>query len=474
MGAISLILHAHLPAVAGTEGEVWFHEAMLGSYLPLTRMLREAESSGRLTLSVSPPLIDMLGDRELLDRFRDDYLPAHRELVGRMCAGRDVELAARHLLERAEEALETFDEADGDLLTAWRSLRDAGRIELGTCAGRHAILPLLHTTDFQRMHVEHAQQRFGETFGGIARFMWLPECGYAPGVDEILSEAGVWATVLEARALGEAQPEPVRGKYAPVMTSNLAVFARDPASGSLVWSRDTGYPGDAVYREFHRDAAWDLPVEQVRAFVRNGERIGSAVKLWSVSGRGVELGDKTPWNPAAAYERVEEHAAHFLNTVADELERAEAELDGTAHLCCPFDAELFGHWWYEGPAFLQAVMEGAAARGVDLITPSDYLAAGPSLQLASPATSTWGANTDFSWWVDESTSWILPLLRTAEERWLDARRRHGMTPELAEAARELMQAQASDWPFAIRGVRHAEFARDQIARHVIAFDRLVK
>lgn len=471
MGAISLILHAHLPAVAGTPVEFWFHEALLGCYLPLTEVLRRARGPARLTLSISPPLIDMLTDAELLVRARA-YIAAHCALAEQARAP-ELSRAAEAVARRSRAMLALFDELDGDLLTIWRDVRDAGRVELGTCAGTHAILPLLHTVDFRRMHIEHACERFAEHFGSRPRFMWLPECGFAPGVDALLNEAGVWATVVEARAFGEATVPPLHGKYAPVITENVAAFARDPESSARVWSGETGYPGDAAYREFHRDAGYDSPEDAVPDFIVDGERIPSAVKLWRVTGHDVSLDAKEPWDPDLASHTAARHADHFLRTIAADLGAASEEIGRPAHLCCAFDAELFGHWWYEGPTFLEEVLARSAEHEVDLVTPSDYLAAGPSLQVSRPAISTWGANGDFSWWVDESTTWIIPLLHTAEDRWLDARRRDGQSASLAEAARELMSAQASDWPFAIRGVRYAGLARRQIAQHVIAFDRLL-
>jgi 1,4-alpha-glucan branching enzyme len=299
--------------------------------------------------------------------------------------------------------------------------------------------------------------------------MWLPECGFTPGLQRPLNDAGIWCTVVEARAIAEASATVAFGNYAPLLSGDVAFFGRDPQSGAQVWSAEIGYPGDAAYREFHRDQVWEYEPHRTPGFVADdGARVPSGVKIHRVSGPDVDLGDKAPWDPQTAFSRARDHAAHFVSSRAAAVRQGSARADRPVHITCPYDAELFGHWWFEGPEFLRAVFDIAAEQQVfELSTPVDYLREGPVLQTAVPGVSTWGTNGDFSWWVDDSTSWLFPALHAAEVRWNQAGTQN------AAATRELMLAQCSDWPFAVRGVTHAEYARARVLEHLRRFHALV-
>lgn len=474
-GRVSLILHAHLPLCSHPDErleprEVWLFEAILESYLPLLGVLHDLETRdipGRLTLSVSPPLLEMLGDERLCDKF-DAYLDAHIELCERV-RDREPLAAADFLHDRALQMRSIWHDIDRDLAAAWRALDESGRIELGICAGTHALLPLMLTDECRRAHLDYSVRIFEETFGRPPRFLWLPECAFTPGLETLLGETGVWCTVVEGRAIAEASAAPVYGNYAPLIAGDVAFFGRDPESGAQVWSSRVGYPGDESYREFHRDELWEYPADQTPAFTTEDQtRVPSAVKIHRVTGPDVDLADKELWDPDRAMQRAREHAAHFVAGRASDVRDGFEAAERPVHLTCPYDAELFGHWWYEGPEFLRAVFEIAAEQHeFELSTPVDYLRDGPVLQHAVPGESTWGANSDFSWWVDEATAWLIPALHAAETRWVEQGQGN------ADATRELMLAQSSDWPFAIRGVTHAGYATRRVLDHLRRFHDLL-
>ena len=60
------------------------------------------------------------------------------------------------------------------------------------------------------------------------------------------------------------------------------------------------------------------------------------------------LGAKAWYEPQRADDMILGHAGHFLWLVKEKLRHAPWE-GGMPVVCAPFDAELFGHWWFEGP-----------------------------------------------------------------------------------------------------------------------------
>ena len=202
---------------------------------------------------------------------------------------------------------------------------------------------------------------------------WLPECAYAPGLDPILQEANVRWFVLDAHGLLFGTPRPRRAIYAPCYTpSGPAAFARDRDSSRQVWSAEEGYPGDPAYREFYRDIGFDLPLEHLGPIAR-GVRKFSGVKYHRITGRKVE---KQLYDRAAAEKAADAHAAHFLDQRRAQFLQL-ATLDVDPIIVAPFDAELFGHWWFEGPRFLELFIRKTAfdQKDLRLTSPREYLAA---------------------------------------------------------------------------------------------------
>ena len=145
----------------------------------------------------------------------------------------------------------------------------------------------------------------------------------------------------------------------------------------------------------------------------------------------------------------------------------------------PFDAELFGHWWFEGPRFLeQFIRQAAIERDFCLSTPSEYLAANPTQQIIEPATSTWGENGYFEVWLNPSNAWIYPQLHVAAQQMSEVARRYAneCSPRadrvLKQLARELLLAQSSDWAFLIKTGAAPDYATKRTIDHLARFNRL--
>lgn len=463
---LALILHAHLPFVrpAGKEilEERWLYEAVAESYLPLLWSLERLQAEGvpvRLALSLSGPLLCMLGDTGLMARCRA-HLARVAELARQEAERQaDSPQAAVTAFYRDRYARILEDLQSGPpLLQRFRALAAAGALELFTAAGTHGLLPLLGSDEVRsaqlRASVEEFVRHFGHPPGGI----WLPECAYAPGLDHLLAASDLQWFVCESQAVAAAYP-PVAG---PVLLTpgGVAALARDDQAARQVWDSRAGYPGDPVYREFYRDAGFDLPLEQVADCLVDGQiRSDTGLKYYRITGEGAE---KLLYDPALAQERAEAHAHHFAQLLRER---------GEGLVVAPFDCELFGHWWFEGPHWIEALFrELAADAGVHPVTPSGWLAWGPVDQVARLPASTWGDGGDFRVWLSPENGWLWPELHRAEQEMLALVSR-GDLPQavLDQAARELLLAESSDWPFILHFKTAAEYARRRVQTHLERF-----
>jgi 1,4-alpha-glucan branching enzyme len=315
-------------------------------------------------------------------------------------------------------------------------------------------------------------------------------------LESTLQEANLRWFVVDAHGLLFGRPRPCRSIYAPCYTpAGPAAFARDPATSRQVWSAHEGYPGDPAYRDFYRDIGFDLPMEHLGSIAR-GTRKFSGVKYHRITGRGDE---KQLYDRTAAENAATQHAIHFLKQCRQRIHEI-GELGFDPIIVAPFDAELFGHWWFEGPMFLgQFIRHAATERDFQLAVPSEYLAAHPTHQLVEPAASTWGENGHLAVWLDPSNSWIYPQLQSATDNMTQlaqqqantvvrqSRKRSGLPNQapagdapclpladrvLKQLARELLLAQSSDWAFLMKTGTAREYATQRTIDHLARFNRL--
>ena len=146
----------------------------------------------------------------------------------------------------------------------------------------------------------------------------------------------------------------------------------------------------------------------------------------------------------------------------------------------PFDAELFGHWWFEGPIFLEHVILAAAENKLPLTTPSEFLEQNATQQVTKPATSSWGDQGFLDVWLDQKCGWIYPHLFTANNRMTTLAKSHGRKATadddrvLRQLARELLLAQSSDWAFLIRNGTAKDYATKRVTDHLSRFQKLAE
>ena len=506
-GSLALILHAHLPFVRHPEHEHfleedWFFEAITECYIPLVRMMQrlvDDRVSFKLAMSLTPTLCAMLQDKLLCER----YVRHLDLLIDLIARGRKRNRNSPRLRELADFYFKIFretrrffvDECRCDLLASFRELRESGGLEIIASAATHGLLPLLvqQSREAARAQILIGRDIYVDLFGVEPAGFWLPECAYGPGLESILQEANIRWFVLDTHGLLFAKPRPRRLIFAPCYTpAGPAAFARDRDSSRQIWSAQGGYPGNPVYREFYRDAGFDLPLEHLGP-VAHGTRKFSGVKYHRITGRGDE---KELYDPVAAQRVAEMQVLHFIENRRRQIhEVTAAGFDPIVVI--PFDAELFGHWWFEGPRFLELfIRQTANERDFHLSTPSEYLAANPTQQISEPATSTWGENGYFEVWLNPSNAWIYPQLHIAAQRMSEIGRSHaggvvgqphrlpnekaaGGAPALQFAdrvlkqlARELLLAQSSDWAFLMKTGTAREYATKRTTDHLSRFNRL--
>ncbi len=492
-GHLALVLHAHLPYVRHPEHpffleENWFYEAMTETYIPLLHAFENLRRDGvdfRLTLSLSPTLVAMMRDPMLLDRYarRLDTLVelGHREIDRTRHDGTFHRLALMYR-DRFAHIRDTFRRYEGNLVRAFGSFQDSGNLEIATCTATHMFMPLADR-NWAACHaqIELAAREYHAHLGRRPRGLWLGECGYVRGVDELMKESGYRYFFVDTHGVLFADRRPKYGVYAPVYCpSGVAAFARDVESSKQVWSAQEGYPGDGAYRDYYRDVGYDLDVDYLRPYIHpDGLRHYTGYKYFRITDRRVSLDRKAPYDPDVARERAAQHAGNFLFNRERQIEFLASRMDRPPVVVAPYDAELFGHWWFEGPLFLEMLFRKMQhdQEIVAPATPSEVLAMNPANQVATPCTSSWGYKGYAEVWLNGSNDWVYRHLHKMGERMVELARSHpdaqGLRRRaLNQAARELLLAQASDWPFIMKTGTMVPYAVNRVCDHVNRFNHL--
>jgi 1,4-alpha-glucan branching enzyme len=491
-GYVALVLHAHLPYVRHPEHkyfleENWLFEAVAATYLPLLENLRNLTRDGvrwRLTLSMSPPLVSMLRDDVLKLRtaaYLDRMLELGDKEVARLRNDHTFGGLARFYRDRFGRLKGLYDELRGDIVEGYRKLQDDGFLEIITVGATHGYMPVVREPNARRAQIKSAVESYRRHFGRWPRGIWLPECGYTEGVDAMLADEGLRYFFVDAHGVAHARPRPPYGIFAPIYTrSGVAAFARDLESSKQVWSAKEGYPGDQAYRDFYRDVGFDAPDDYIRPYVHpDGIRVHTGYKYFRVTG-DVDLGAKQPYDPGAAKEKAAMHAGHFMWAREKQIEHLASQMDRKPLVVSPYDAELYGHWWFEGPEFLNFLMRKTAydQNVYALTTPSEYLEEYPTNVVGEVAPSSWGAGGYSGVWVDSSNDWIYRHTHHAEKRMVEMARWHAggadglVRRALNQAARELLLAQSSDWAFIMKTGTAVDYACKRVKTHLARFRRI--
>ncbi|HFD12615.1 MAG TPA: DUF1957 domain-containing protein [Crenotrichaceae bacterium] len=494
-GFLGIILHAHLPFVRHPEHpgfyeENWLFEAISECYIPLLNALdrlHQDKIDYRLTLSISPTLMSMLRDELLLSRYikhLKKLLDLTEKEINRTRKHSDYQKLARLYRRHFSNTLDCFQNRyHSDLLNAFDQHYRTGHLELITCAATHGFLPLLNTCESAvRNQISVGIKSFEHHFGRAPKGFWLPECAYYPGLENVLDDYGIQYFFTDTHGILHASQHPEYGVHAPLDCGNgVHVFARNPEASKQVWSADDGYPGDFDYREFYSDIGFDpeLEIEYLAPYILDSEiRIHTGIKYHRITGGNAP---KQIYQPRQALYKARLHAVDFIDKCQQQIDKVSVNRDRPPIIVAPYDAELFGHWWFEGPHWLEQVMRLANNKNnaIQLVSCTDYLARYSDNQVATPSASTWGDQGYYNYWINETNDWIYPHLQHANvkiER-LASDFAHVAEHSLEEralnqAVRSLLLAQASDWPFIMKSGTTIEYAKKRITDQLARFNYL--
>ncbi|MDI6745140.1 MAG: DUF1957 domain-containing protein [Thermodesulfovibrionales bacterium] len=490
-GYLILVLHAHLPYIRHPEHEYfleenWLYEAITESYIPLIdvfgRLLND-NIDFRITLSLSPTLVEMFSDSLLRGRYLryiNNLIELSEKEILRTRGDISLEPLSRMYNGRFKRIRFLYEEScKKDLTAAFKKLEETGKIEIITTAATHAYLPVLSIyPQAVRAQIRVAKENHIKNFGKAPAGIWLPECGYYDGADRLLAEAGVKFFFMDTHGILNGMPTPRYGVYKPVSCpSGVIAFGRDIESSKQVWSSIEGYPGDFAYRDFYRDAGFDLPMDYVKPHIHpDGIRTYTGIKYYRITGKTEE---KMPYVRGHALANAEEHAENFMLSKKRQIDFLNSSCGFKPIITAPYDAELFGHWWFEGPDWLDLLMRKIARTQAVFrtITPSEYLNERNELQGVEPSMSSWGYKGYNEVWLNSTNSWIYRHLHMASEKMTELA---NMFPEsggllkraLNQAAREVLLSQHSDWAFIIKTGAAAEYASSRFAEHIERFNKL--
>ncbi|WP_404787322.1 glycoside hydrolase family 57 protein [Altericista sp. CCNU0014] len=492
VGYLALVLHAHLPFVRHPESdyvleEEWLYEAITETYVPLLMVFEGLKRDGidfKITMSMTPPLVAMLGDPLLQDRF-DDYLATLEELatleIERNAFNGHLKYLAEHYVEEFGRIRAYWEDCDRNLIGAFKKFQDSNNLEIMTCGATHGYLPLMKMyPEAVWAQLRVACESYEENFGRPPKGIWLPECAYYEGLERMLADAGLRYFLTDGHGILYARPRPRYGSYAPIFTeTGVAAFGRDHESSQQVWSSEVGYPGAAEYREFYKDLGWEADYEYIKPYIMpNGQRKNVGIKYHKITGKGLGLSDKALYDPYWAKEKAAEHAGNFMINREQQVRHLNGIMQRPPIVVSPYDAELFGHWWYEGPQFIDFLCRKSwhDQHTYDMTHLADYLRGNPNQQVCRPSQSSWGYKGFHEYWLNETNAWIYPHLHKAAERMIELAKREPADElewrALNQAARELLLAQASDWAFIMRTGTMVPYAVRRTRSHLVRFYKL--
>lgn len=518
LGSLCLVLHGHLPYVLHhgvyPHGEHWLFEAAAETYLPMLDVVGHCalmKARPALTFGLTPVLLEQLSH----PRFKEGFVEYLEEQIARARSDRqefesknDLHFAylAQRWADWYQAQLDHFERINRDIPSEFAERFRDGHIQILTSNATHAYMPLLLNDEMLAAQMSLGTSTSKRILGIAPRGMWLPECAYRPtwghwlpsvlydnpryrpGVENFIAAAGVTHFFVdthliegghpmgtfdkgEYRAVNEAQlhwdsrrgwksvMEPV-GVISQHGAPQTYAMARHPRVSEQVWSGAIGYPGDGVYLEFHR---------------KHGEK---GLRYHKVTSTKTPLSEKHPYYPDDIPGKLFSQAQHFCNVVREVLADFRNRTGRPGTVVAPFDAELFGHWWFEGPLFLRdVILTLANDPQITLRTAEEALYHRPPDKVMRLPEGSWGASGNHSVWMNDKIRWMWEIEYRAEGRFLKLL--HGLPWKenvevrqmLERAARELVLLQASDWPFVVSTGGAVDYGIERLSLHATRFER---
>jgi len=530
-GYFAFSLHMHLPYVLAhgrwPHGMDWLSEAAAETYMPMLRILEELIADGikpKLTVDISPVLCEQLAD----DTFKEEFTTYLKQKIE--AAQKDAEefykYSQKNMLKNAQyweqfygSTLDKFNAINRDIVAQLKKFQEDGYIEIMTCGATHGYFPLLSRDESLQAQTKMAVKNYKKHFNRQPRGIWLPECAYRPrynwappvpidgsqdaytrkGADEFLSENGIDFFIIDSallkggKSIGvyldrfealkrlwgqfEAQYEPreedqektPREVYLVSSAAEgkkpTAVFSRDPETGLLVWSGEWGYPGDGHYLDFHK------------------KRFPGGLRYWAVTSAKSDLADKVEYELDTAFARIPENSEHFTGKINEILSDYYEVSNRAGILMAPYDAELFGHWWFEGPDFLKEVIRKIDANpDIEMTFLGEHYDRVQPTEIISIPEGSWGEGGNHYIWLNEETDWTWKHIYECEKKMCQLAGHYESHKDtidgflvdiLKQAARELMLLSASDWQFLISTWSARDYAELRLSEHYSDFKKLV-
>jgi len=484
LGQLAIVLHAHLPYVRKNEKnsleEDWLFQAILECYIPLLQSIESSKNENplntKLTISLSPTLLSLLNNKKIQETF-PNWIETSNDFLNEL--PKEEKNASSFLMNNLTDKYLYWQKCSGNLIEKFKVLNDSGNLDILTCAATHGYLPILRENpETVKGQINTAIRNHINILGTKPLGIWLPECAYYENLDEILFNSGIRYAILDGHGILNATPRPRYGVYAPICSKKgVAFFGRDSESTLPVWSAKDGFPGDKVYREFHKDLGWELPISKLQKKGISTKR-PLGLKFHKITDDEVPLGEKSFYLENEAKQKVAEHADSYLLARSKQLEKLTLSSSFKPLLVAPFDAELFGHWWYEGPFFIENLLKNSNKYSIKLTNLKEFLMQKPNLQICDPSPSSWGQGGYHNYWINDANAWIVPEITKAGSTFVDLcleNSNNDLSLRLFnQAARELLLSESSDWSFILRAGTTTELAKERIERHLFRFWKLVE
>ncbi|HPQ71446.1 MAG TPA: DUF1957 domain-containing protein [bacterium] len=525
LGKFTFVLHTHLPYVLGhgkwPHGTDWLNEAAVECYIPLLNVFNRLVDEGikpAITIGLTPILCEQLAHPafpEILNDYIDQKIEASvNDYEAFARTGDSKESLAAMWRDYFMAISRDFNEKyHRDIVGSFRKLQDDGHIEIITCAATHGYLPLLGSDEAVRAQVRTGVETYRKHFGKQPAGIWLPECAYRPsyawthpvdfpgkktcdraGVEEVLHENGISYFIVDSHLLEGGKPigayidrfdalqrlwgqfekaythiegDPKTPRKSYLVSSRggpkvAAILVRDTQTALQVWSGEYGYPGDGNYLDFHK------------------KHFPGGNRYWRVTGAKVDLGDKKEYDPSIIAARLNENAGHFKDLIKKQLTAYRDEVGEAGILVAPFDTELFGHWWFEGPEFIYNVCKWVAADpDLEPATGGQMLQTNPPTEIIAIPEGSWGEGGYHYIWLNEWTEWSWKHIYLAETKMGELAEAFAASDDptikrlMKQLARELLLLEASDWQFLISTWSARDYAEMRLSVHDEYFKRLV-
>ena len=420
---INIVLHAHIPYVLETEVEYWLHEVVLHSYLPFLSMLDSHKDKNIcISVNLSPILLVQLSSEYFKDGF-SKYLDIRKKVLSTNLNDDNKNLILKKDLQKVLELENFYKNWDSDIIKIFQHYSKIGVLNILTSSVTHAFLPSLvsfpHVLDLQ---IKLGKQ-ISELFFTDIKGFWSPECAIFPELSQQLSQNGLKYTFADPTS---------SSAYSDYSHHSINYICRDHLCTAKVWDAFMGYPGNVVYREFHKDLKDES--KEIQILLGKNRLPLSGVSIYAITDKTTLI--KNIYEHDKVEAQLQLDAKDFIKTLNKTYQNKD-------YISIFFDMELFGHWWKEGVNFLDVLIEQLQNTNIQIT--DDFLDI--VLPIQEPQISTWGTNYNAESWINQKTTKVWSkLIPSLYELEMLLKHNHVISKDKIYYT---LLAQASDWTFLI-------------------------